>query len=77
MFMRKQAAFIYLQRLVLMFSMKFMYQKPSIQASLPVLWANATVYTRLAHGSGPPTARQGYAIPMAYHWRVVGGPTLC
>ena len=30
-----------------------------------------------ADNVGPPTARQRYAISMAYRWWVVDGPTLC
>ena len=30
--------------------------------------------TQLAHNIGTPTARQQFAILMAYRWRAVGGP---
>ena len=37
----------------------------------------AVDHARLAHIVGPPTARQRYAIEIAYRWRAVGGPLLC
>ena len=38
--------------------------------------ANHVVYFQLAHNSGPPTARQRYAIKMAYRWQAVDCPTM-
>ena len=40
------------------------------------MYARFDCGTKLAPISGPSTARQRYAIEMAYRWRAVRGPTM-